>query len=53
MIGLDNDCSECDEKLQCIGINTWAKGNLTFKFYLILMLDFNDVKFLARKLHQK
>ena len=56
MIGLDNT-SECDEKLQCICIRTWAEGNLTFKFYWILMcnywamLDFNDAMYFARKLH--
>ena len=32
MIGLDNT-SEFADKLQLIGIDFWAKGNLTFKFY--------------------
>ena len=32
MIGLDNT-SDFAEKLQYIGIDTWTKGNLTFKFY--------------------
>ena len=31
MIGLD-DTSEVAEKLQFIGLDFWAKGNLTFNF---------------------